>query len=123
MKRCVAKCCRGSGLRRSLENFLLFVVRRAESELEDECNKQDFEIEEQMTTSIDASFAWRPHATAYRSPGREASLRRCMASRMSWLGGIALPPDHGCKAQGVYSQLHHFMRMRASPIPSASPHV
>jgi hypothetical protein len=64
MKRCVAECCRGSGLRRSLENFLFSFVRRAKSELEDECNKQDFEIEEQMTTSIASSFAWNPLANA-----------------------------------------------------------
>jgi len=92
MKRCVAECCRGSGLRRSLKNFLFSVVRRATSELEGECNKHDFEKEEKITTSIDASFAWRPFATSYRSPWREASLRRCMASKMSWLGGIAMPP-------------------------------
>ena len=83
MKRSVAECCRGSGFRRSLENFLFYIVRRAKSELEDECNKKDFEIEEQMTTSIVASFACRPPAIAHRSPGRDASLRRCMASRTS----------------------------------------
>jgi hypothetical protein len=48
----------------SLENFLFSFVRRAKSELENECNKQDFEIEEQMTTSIIASFAWSPFANA-----------------------------------------------------------
>ena len=105
MKRYVAECCRSSGLRRSLENFLFYVVRRAKSELEDESNKQYFEIEEQITTSIAASFAWRPPATAYRSPGREASLCTCLASRMNWMGGIAMPPDHGCIAQGVLSPI------------------
>jgi hypothetical protein len=40
------------------------VVRRTKSELEEEFNKQDFEIDEQITTSIAASFAWKPHAIA-----------------------------------------------------------
>ena len=64
MKRCVAECCRVSGFRMSFENFLFFVVRRTKSELEEEFNKQDFEIDEQITTSIAASFAWKPHAIA-----------------------------------------------------------
>jgi hypothetical protein len=42
-------------------NFAFSVVRRAKSELEDEfINKQDFEIEEHMTTSMVASFACSP---------------------------------------------------------------
>jgi len=42
----------------SLENFLFSVVRRAKSELEEDFNKQDFEIDEQITTSIAASFIY-----------------------------------------------------------------
>ena len=92
IKRCVAECCSGSWFRRSLVNFAFSVFRSTKSELDDACNKQDFEIEEQITTSIAAFWAWRPPARAYRWPGREVSLRRCMASRPSWLGGIAMPP-------------------------------
>jgi hypothetical protein len=56
---------------------------------------QGFDNVEHNTTSIAASFAWRPPAIAYRSPGRELSLLKCLASRISWLEGIATPPPPG----------------------------
>jgi hypothetical protein len=53
MKRsCVAECCKGSWVRRFLVNLLFSASRRANSELEDKCNKQDFEKDEQMTAFI-----------------------------------------------------------------------
>ena len=64
MMHCVAECCRGSGLRRSYVKFLLYANRIAKSELDAECNKQEFEIKEHKTTSIVACFAWRPLAIA-----------------------------------------------------------
>ena len=44
-------------VRKSFVNLLLFASLRAKSELEHECNKQDFERAEEMTTSIVASLA------------------------------------------------------------------
>jgi hypothetical protein len=95
IKRCVAECYIGSLLRRSLVNLLFYASRRAKSKLEDECNKQVFERDEQVAISIASSFLWSQHAIVYRSPWRDASLRRCRASRMSCLGGIAVPPGSG----------------------------
>jgi len=107
-------------LRRSFVNLLFSACLRAYSELIDECNKQDFDKVMQSTTSIASSFACRPPARAYMSPGREASLRKCRASRMSWSGGSQCLLDQGCIIiRGVLpptSPPHHALVCVAHPL-------
>ncbi len=76
----MADSCRGLGFRRFVANFLVSAGFRGESELVDVCNKQDFDKLDVTMTSVASSFAWGPHAIAYKSPGLEYKLRRCLGS-------------------------------------------
>ena len=87
--------CSGSVLLRSLMKFVFSASLRAKSELLDVCDKVDLLKLEAITRSIAEFFAWRPLATAYRSPGLESSLLKCRGSLRSWLEGIAVPPESG----------------------------
>ena len=87
----VEDSCRGIGLRTFVVDFLVPASLRAQSELVDVCNKQDFDKPDVTMILIATSFAWRPHAIAYRSPDLESSLRRCLGSMRSCLDRNVVP--------------------------------